>query len=182
MQRAIQLKATAEAEGGYAYDLVVVSRWDVLWQRPIALSKLQLTPETIALPTFCTAPNSMFAKASDGGQHKRAYLSWRSNVCGGQPVGLGAVPTAAGQCGGGHRPCMPDLSLRAREIYLLDWWFITSSRNADVFGRVADEDAYANYTLLNSHGLNAQACAQPEDPITLTLTLTLARGPYSLWS
>lgn len=37
------------------------------------------------------------------------------------------VPTASTSCGGGHRPCAGDLSPEAREFFLLDWWFASSS-------------------------------------------------------
>jgi hypothetical protein len=37
MQRAILLKARAERQGGFTYDLVLVARWDVIWNRPVAL-------------------------------------------------------------------------------------------------------------------------------------------------
>ena len=56
---------------------------------------------------------------------KGQYGAWRSNVCGGRADRLGQVPTAASVCSRAHRPCMGDLSLRARELFLLDWWFIS---------------------------------------------------------
>ena len=51
MQRAIQLKAAAERAGGYVYDVVMVSRWDVLWTRPFLLSRIDLAANAFALPT-----------------------------------------------------------------------------------------------------------------------------------
>ena len=56
---------------------------------------------------------------------------------------------------------MGDLSPRARELYLLDWWFISSSAAADGFGAVADPSLYANYTVLNQLRLNGAKNGRP---------------------
>ena len=54
MQRAIELKRKAEKHGGFTYDLVVVSRWDVLWARPMLFSKIDVSADAFNLPTYCT--------------------------------------------------------------------------------------------------------------------------------
>ena len=51
MQRAIQLKSRAERAGNYAYDVVMVSRWDVLWARPFLFSRVDVSSGAFALPT-----------------------------------------------------------------------------------------------------------------------------------
>ena len=50
---------------------------------------------------------------------------------------------------------------RARELYLLDWWFVSSSKAADAFGLVADPPLFANYTLLNQQRLNSPKNGRP---------------------
>ena len=42
MQRAIQLKAATERRFGFTYDLVIVARWDVMWNRPVALHAIDV--------------------------------------------------------------------------------------------------------------------------------------------
>ena len=54
MQRAIGLKAKYEAAHRFTYDVVLVSRWDVLWNRPLLLSRLDLSRHGFTVPTFCT--------------------------------------------------------------------------------------------------------------------------------
>ena len=53
------------------------------------------------------------------------------------------------------------LQPRARELYLLDWWFVSSSRAADAFGLVAEPALFANYTLLNQQRLNSPKSGRP---------------------
>lgn len=71
------------------------------------------------------------------------------------------MPTAATSCHPSHRPCAGDLSARARELYLLDWWFASDSAAADGFGQVASADMFANYTLLNQKELNGERNGRP---------------------
>eukprot|EP00966_Prymnesium_polylepis_P291999 6743709-Prymnesium_polylepis.1 len=68
----------------------------------------------------------------------REHGAFREKACGG-PASAGMVPTASIACGGHHRPCAPDLSPEARELFLLDWWFASSSSAANSFGDVASE-------------------------------------------
>ena len=57
--------------------------------------------------------------------------------------------------------CGVCLQPRARELYLLDWWFVSSSRAADAFGLVAEPALFANYTLLNQQRLNSPKSGRP---------------------
>ena len=50
---------------------------------------------------------------------------------------------------------------RARELYLLDWWFVSSSKAADAFALVANPSLFANYTLLNQQRLNSPKNGRP---------------------
>ena len=145
MQRAIQLKARAERAGGYVYDVVMVARWDVLWSRPFLFSRVvNPSRDAFFLPTYCTHASHVDHKADV----ERKLMAYRNAVCGGAHS-HGQVPTAASSCHPSHRPCSPDLSARARELYLLDWWFVSSSKSADGFALVADPPLFTNYTLLN---------------------------------
>ena len=156
IQRAIQLKAKHEARHGFKYDVVLVSRWDVLWSRPLILSRLDLSQHAFTVPTFCT-----HARGVDRQSDVEKQLSaFRKLACGGESS-AGQLPTAATSCHPSHRPCQPDLSPRAREFYLLDWWFASDSTAADNFGTVADEKLYANYTLLNQEHLNSARNSRP---------------------
>ncbi len=157
MQRAIMLKARAERAGGYRYDVVVVSRWDVLWNRPLSFARLDLSGGAFSVPTFCSSQHSAIDKALESGK----LNEYRRNVCGGAAHTQTQVPTAATGCVRTHRPCMADLSPRARELYLLDWWFASSSRAADDFARVGGEEMFANYTVLNSQRLNGESNPRP---------------------
>jgi hypothetical protein len=156
IQRAIQLKAKHEGRHGFKYDVVLVSRWDVLWSRPLILSRLDLSQHAFTVPTFCT-----HARGVDRQSDVEKQLSaFRKLACGGESS-AGQLPTAATACHPSHRPCQPDLSPRAREFYLLDWWFASDSTAADDFGTVADEKLYANYTLLNQEHLNSARNSRP---------------------
>ncbi|KAL1527577.1 hypothetical protein AB1Y20_008964 [Prymnesium parvum] len=150
MQRAIELKAAVEKEGGFTYDVVVVARWDVVWNRPLDLGGVEVRRAAFTLPSFCTATGK---KDPEAGM-RAAHADFRRAACGGLASG-GQVPTAAISCGGTHRPCMPDLSAEARELFLLDWWFGSSSRLADRFAEVASEKEYARYSVLNFERLTA---------------------------
>ena len=46
--------SSREAARGFTYDAVVVSRWDVLWQRPLLLDRLDLSAGAFVVPHFCT--------------------------------------------------------------------------------------------------------------------------------
>ena len=144
MQRAIRLKRAGERKGGFTYDVVMVSRWDVIWSRPFLFSRVDTSANAFSLPTFCTHASHVDHKAP----LERSLHEYRRAVCGGAHS-AGQVPTAASNCNPSHRPCSGDLSTLARELYLLDWWFVSSSAAADGFALVADPALFANYTLLN---------------------------------
>ena len=120
IQRAIHLKARAEREGGFVYDVVMVSRWDVLWNRPVLLGGFDLSSDAYSLPRFCTPPHGRLETGDAVGKVKYENEQFRRDVCGGKATD-GMVPTAAETCRGDHRPCWGDMSTEAREVLLLDW-------------------------------------------------------------
>lgn len=144
MQRAIQLKARFEAAHGFKYDLVLVSRWDVLWARPLELRRVDVSSNAFTVPNFCTHARGIDHRSP----LERNLTAFRKAICGG-PAGPGQIPTASTLCHPSHRPCAGDLSKRARELYLLDWWFLSSSRMADDFGEVGGALLFQNYTIQN---------------------------------
>ena len=73
MQRTIQLKAVEERTGGFVYDVVIVSRWDVLWSRPLLLSRLDLSGHGFNLPTYCTHEHHIDHKSA----HEMASVAVR---------------------------------------------------------------------------------------------------------
>ena len=156
MQRAIQLKAREERAKGFKYDVVMVARWDVLWSRPLLFSKIDTTGNAFALPSYCTHESHI----DHNSPVEKAFNDMRKATCGGGHS-AGQVPTAAQSCHPSHRPCSPDLSARARELYLLDWWFVSSSRSADGFALVGEPALYTNYTLLNQERLISPKHARP---------------------
>ena len=127
MRRAIEVKMAEERERGIAFDSVYIGRWDVLWNRPLSLPSLPgwaaRTANTFWLPHHCV-PRS--------GEPLR-NVRLKSDVCGGHGKGWRGPP-AAKECRGDHRPCAGDMSSKAREYFLLDWWTIaSSSAAADLF-------------------------------------------------
>ncbi|KAL3921571.1 MAG: hypothetical protein SGPRY_004859 [Prymnesium sp.] len=131
VQRAILLKAE---RGGFKYDLVILARWDVMWNRPLALQQIHTRASPTREPEV-TSGTLALSQASGG-----------------------KVPTAARSCTWLHRPCIGDLSPEAREVFLLDWWFASSSAAADRFADVGSEKVsyqmrdgmeFAHYTVLN---------------------------------
>jgi len=112
-----------------------------------------LRPHTCWTTTqFCTHARGVDHRS----EAERDLNTFRRAVCGGQ-AGAGQVPTASTLCHPSHRPCAGDLSKRARELFLLDWWFISDSAAADGFATVAEPNLYANYTILNQQHLVANS-------------------------
>lgn len=127
--RAMSLKQREERAGGFQYNAVYLSRWDVLWQQPFVLGALpgwswEATGRHnhVWLPRIC---------APVLGGHVGHAL--RASVCGGANSHWSA-PQAANECAPGARACAPDMSKEAREIYEMDWWIVFgSSADADIF-------------------------------------------------
>ena len=94
--------------------MVMVSRWDVLWQRPFLFGRIDVSDDGFSVPTYCTHASHVDHKSD----LEKSLGEFRKAVCGGMPS-AGQVPTAATSCHPLHRPCSPDLSPRARELYLL---------------------------------------------------------------
>ena len=127
IRRAIEVKMAEERERGKKFDSVYIGRWDVLWNRPLSLPSLPgwaaRTANTFWLPHHCV-PRS--------GEPAR-NVKLKSAVCGGSGKGWRGPPGAK-ECRSDHRPCGGDMSSKAREYFLLDWWTVaSSSAAADTF-------------------------------------------------
>ena len=129
--RAMALKRAEEEARGSTYDLVLLSRWDILWSSPLLDVKSlphwhanrERRRRTVWLPRICAPLES-----------GNAGLALRSAICGG-----GATPwlasQAARECSAQARACQPDMSAEARELYVMDWWLL--------IGHTADADEFA---------------------------------------
>jgi hypothetical protein len=127
IRRSIELKMAEERQRGITYDSVYIGRWDVLWNRPLSLPSLPgwtaRTANTFWLPHHCSARN---------GEPSRS-TPLKSAICGGGGKGWRG-PQGANECRSDHRPCQGDMSLEARDHFLLDWWTVaSSSAAADTF-------------------------------------------------
>ena len=89
MQRAIQLKASHEKAHGMTYDVIMVSRWDVIWNRPLLLSRIDVSRGGFVLPQYCTSSRGVDHKSED----EKAAVTFRKAVCGG-PSSAGQVCTS----------------------------------------------------------------------------------------
>ena len=111
VRRALLLRATEERARGIAYDAVLLSRWDVLWQRPLLPAELWLATRAagaVYLPHQCAARwpsrGAVRPDADEGGDLRRHRLRL-ARVVG------GARCRAQDQ-----RACQGDLTAAAREI------------------------------------------------------------------
>ena len=146
ISRAMRLKQVEEASLRRPYTAVLLSRWDVLWQKPILdLHSLvgwhphepERRRRTVWLPRIC-APLSFDARPIEeragASFDERAGAAFRVAFCGG-----GASPwqasQAARECSRAARACQPDMTAEARELYVMDWWLL--------FGRSPDADEFA---------------------------------------
>jgi hypothetical protein len=129
--RAMRLKKLEEIARGREYDVVFLSRWDILWRTPLlelrALPRWHAHRErrrrTVWLPRICIP--------IDGGD--RPGSAFRSAVCGGS-ASTWLATQAARECSRAARACQPDMSLEARELYVMDWWLVLgTSADADEF-------------------------------------------------
>ena len=160
LQRALRLRAAL----GRA-DLVFVSRWDVLWERPMPLADApaMLGPRGAAprfwLPRHCAAravaPSALAAELA----------ARREQVCGPGGAGPALTSAAADDCAS-KRFCLErrervnsiDNRTRyarvARQFFVLDQWLVTDSAGADAFATVADAPLF-------ERGLEAIAAFAP---------------------
>ena len=147
MHRAIQLKSRHEHAHGFQYRAVLVSRWDVLWQssdvapwlgRLVASGPL----DCIWLPDMCGEENRV-------GSTLRTESAYKASVCGVRVHDAHKiktmVSTAAQSCGRSNRGCDWDQRRSSRGLFLLDWWFVSSSELADCFGRIWND--FENLTV-----------------------------------
>lgn len=137
MTRAIALKRAHEQRVNAVYDAVVVSRWDLAWfGEPLLASWLlapglarRLTESGFWLPRNC---------ASYGSDQPDPRMT---AACGGDLEDK-LLPAGAEQCGHPHRSCQWDLAPATRGLFVLDWFFASSSRNADRFATLTAADFY----------------------------------------
>ncbi|KAL1526943.1 hypothetical protein AB1Y20_015633 [Prymnesium parvum] len=130
--RALGLKRSYERERGFLYDWVFLSRWDVLWQRPLRIEQLPGFDAPLArrrdmvwLPRICVPITT-----------GNVGHSLRAAVCGGAN-GAWSAPQAANECSPAARACAPDMAAEAREMYEMDWWLLFgSSEQADAFAQM----------------------------------------------
>ena len=159
LQRALRLRAAL----GRA-DLVFVSRWDVLWERPMPLADApaMLAPRGAAprfwLPRHCAARHPPTALAAE-------LAARREHVCGPGGAGPALTSAAADDCAS-RRFCLErrervnsiDNRTRyarvARQFFVLDQWLVTDSAGADAFATVADAPLF-------ERGLEAIAAFAP---------------------
>ena len=129
--RAMRLKVAEEKARGQKYDAVFLSRWDVLWQTPLLeLGRLrgfhaarEQRSRRVWLPRICVPVEP---GASAGG-------SLRTNICGGGPS-MWLATQSANECSRQARACQPDMSMEARQLYIMDWWLLLgTSSDADEF-------------------------------------------------
>ena len=59
--------------------MVLVSRWDVLWSRPLLLSRIDLSGHAYSLPTYCTHESHVDARS----KYEMEITAIRKAVCGG---------------------------------------------------------------------------------------------------
>ena len=144
IQRAIHLKAEHEASHGFNYSAVFVSRWDVVWWSNKAAGTIaDLAASLAARPRFwladtCATENSNRILRSDRVE-VRLEAGYAEQVCGvARPRGADVtVPTLSRRCVR-HRACEADLTTRARGLFVMDMWFLTSSMLADDFATAVE--------------------------------------------
>ena len=150
----LKIRHERESRGGATYDSVFMSRWDVLWSRPMALPGLPgwaaRHARTVWLPHHCVARL--------GGLHGNTPM--KAAICGGGGKGWRG-PQAAHECRPDTRACRgDDMTLAARETYLLDWWVVLgSSAAADVFALgMADNMTALSAPLVSQDGQSGRLC------------------------
>tara|TARA_B100000795_G_scaffold264355_1_gene244755 strand:- start:93 stop:1910 length:1818 start_codon:yes stop_codon:yes gene_type:complete len=147
MYRAIQLKSRHELKQGFEYKAVLVSRWDVLWQSPDVARWLGQVVKSdqfdrIWLPDMC-------GEETRRARFEPAESAYKARVCGvnerdGRKIKT-QISTAAQACGRSNRGCDWDQMPSTRGIFLLDWWFLSSSELADGFGQIWND--FENLTV-----------------------------------
>ena len=137
MTRAIALKRAHEQRVNAVYDAVVVSRWDLAWFGEPLLASWLLAPglaRRLAESGFWLPRNC----ASYGSDQPDPRMT---AACGGDLEDK-LLPAGAEQCVHPHRSCQWDLAPATRGLFVLDWFFASSSRNADRFATLTTDDFY----------------------------------------
>ena len=135
VRRALLLRATEERARGIAYDAVLLSRWDVLWQRPLLPAELPgwatRAAGAVYLPHQCAARWPSRGVPSGPTPMKEA-------ICGGTGSGWRASQAARECRAQDQRACQGDLTAAAREILVLDWWVLGGAAELDAFGAMVE--------------------------------------------
>ena len=154
MQRAIALKAAHERAQGFEYRAVLVSRWDVLWQSSKVGTWLVDVASRAPLDKLWM-PDNCGEEAHGSRDIESAETAYKARVCGvdDKTVVKRSAPTkvstGAASCGKANRGCDWDMRPGTRGLFLVDWWFLSSSALADGFGRAWDGFENATATVKN---------------------------------
>lgn len=141
--RALELKRLEEASRGFTYDAVMLSRWDILWHRPLLLPRLPRWASAAEgrrglawLPRHCIHQRD---DDPSGEAARRAGSPTKWQVCGGGASDWKASQAAVLCDGRREKPCNTNqYTLHAREVFVLDWWLVLgTSADADRFGAMA---------------------------------------------
>ena len=136
--KAMRVKEEEESARGRKYDMVFLSRWDVLWSKPLLTIHTlrgfhpfaERRRRKVWLPRIC-AP--VEPQVPLGGTYANS-VGLRSSICGGAPSQW-LASQAANECGRVARACQGDMTAEARQLYVMDWWL--------VFGTSSDADDFA---------------------------------------
>ena len=166
MQRAIHLKAEYEASHGFRYSAVFVSRWDLVWLSEKAAGIMaDLATSLAESPRFwladsCATENTHSLRDRGHGNTEKIQMhvesTYATQVCGvARTRAEVTVPTLSRRCML-HRTCQADLTPRARDFFVMDMWFLTSSMLADEFATAVESfDHYRG--IVESEFLSADA-------------------------
>ena len=162
ISRALALKRQAERRDGIVYTHVILSRWDVLWNRPVLLAALPVAANVVVVPHSCTEASPLDKQA--GASATAAWASHRAHVCHGrgrhaerEVASEALTTTAAVECDPGSRGCSHDLTSAARGVFVLDWWLVASSAAASAFAAIGEAAHYVNMTVAAAHTLHRHA-------------------------
>ena len=143
MQRAIHLKAEYESGHGFRYSAVFVSRWDLVWLSEKAAGIIgDLATSLAERPRFWLADSCATENTNRMLRSEKIQMDVESNyaaqVCGvARTRAEVTVPTHARRCVI-HRACAADLTPHARDFFVMDMWFLTSSTLADEFATAVE--------------------------------------------
>lgn len=157
--RAVNLMRRAERRDGLTYGRALLARWDLLFQRPLALTSLPIARGAFVLPHMCApAPALDHRVTSDPGG--RTLAAHRARVCQGHGhdgASVALSTTAAVECSAASRGCSTDLTLAARGVFLLDWWLAAPSADLVSFAALGEAASFANLTVYAAEALHVHA-------------------------